>query len=169
MQYNKRFGDPEVAFGINVLNSLIDNAETMDDLKSAKAYVLSYFMLCAKPSGVYMWCPDRNTFDHYTMQESTMLIRPTKNIFYIPSENPQEPPKKQIFDLRQWFFIENTLVCLPACDPALPRLYAKKGQKYLNIFPGFLHKPQSLSEFSAKVQDFSLCILETSGAQETGN
>ena len=76
---------------------------------------------------------DTNTFEHYFIKETKMLIRPLKKKFYIPSEDPEQPPKKKEFLLSDWFFNENAIVCKPDCDPSKPRLFKKKGQRYINI------------------------------------
>src|SRR4051794_40935671 len=146
----KRFGDPTVAFDINKLKTLVLNSKTIDDLKDAKIYLCSYFMLCSNPHGVFMWRPDINNFEHKFIKEISMLIRPIKRVFYKPSTDPEVPPMKTEFDIARWFLKENNIVCVANCDPSKSRLYKIKGQGYLNIFPGFLHLPQSLSEFSAE-------------------
>src|SRR5271156_990605 len=145
----QRFGDPKIAFNINTLKSLVLKAKTPDDLKSAKYYLLSYFMLCSNPYGVYMWRPDINNFELKFIKEISMLIQPVKRIFYTQSTNPEEHPERTEFDIARWFLKVNDLVTVSDCDPTKARLYKVKGQRYLNIFPGFLHIPQSLSKFSA--------------------
>src|SRR5271156_5823766 len=86
----QRFGDPKIAFNINTLKSLVLKAKTPDDLKSAKYYLLSYFMLCSNPYGVYMWHPDINNFELKFIKEISMLIQPVKRVFYTQSTNPEE-------------------------------------------------------------------------------
>jgi hypothetical protein len=144
----QRFGDPQEAFDINVLKGLVLKAQTMDDLKVAKGYVLSYFILCSNPHGVFMWRPDINNFEHKPVKEINMLIRPIKRVFYKPTTNPEERPEKTEFDISRWFLRENNVVCVSDCNPSKARLYRVKRQLYLNIFPGFLHISQELSEFS---------------------
>ena len=68
----------------------------------------------------------------------------------MPSTNPDEKLIKEEFNLSKWFFFDSNLVYISDCDPAKPRLYKIKGQWYVNIFPGFMHSSQSLSEYNAK-------------------
>jgi len=143
-------GDPKVAFSIGTVKKLINDTKTVSDLKTVKKYMYDYFMLCRKPHGVYMWCPDTCTFEHYFMKDIRILIRPIKKIFYTTPKNPDEKPKIEEFVLSHWFFEENDIVCLPDCDPCKPRLFLKKGQRYINIFPGYPHEIRNLSEFSAE-------------------
>src|SRR2546430_544133 len=146
----QRFGDPTEAFNINTLKSLVLRAKTANDLKGAKEYLLSYFILCSNPHGVFMWRPDINNFEHKFTKEIGMLIRSVKKVFYEPATDPEGQPEKIKFDISNWFMCENDIVCVANCDPVKPRLYEVKGQIYLNIFPGFMHIPQELSEFSAE-------------------
>ena len=94
-----------------------------------------------------------NPYEYFT-------IRPLKKIFYIPSEDPEQPPKKKEFLLSYWFFNENTIVCKPDCDPSKSRLFTKKGQSYINIFPGYPHEIRNLSEFSAEDHAYAKLIFE---------
>jgi hypothetical protein len=144
------FGEPKEAFDLGTLKSLIYKAKSMKDLMPAKGYLLSYFRVCSKPNGVIMWRPDIKTFEHYSMKDISLLIRAITIKFYIPSNNPDEKPIKEEFNLSRWFFFDCILVYVADCDPAKPRLYKIKGQRYINIFPGFMHSPQSLSEYNAK-------------------
>ena len=144
------FGEPEEAFDLATLKALIFKAKCMNELIPAKAYLLSYFRVCSDPHGVFMWRPDINAFKHYTMKEIDVLIRAISVKFYTPSSNPEEKAKKEEFNISKWFFFDSSLVYVSDCDPIKPRLYKVKGQRYINIFPGFLHIPQSLSEYSTK-------------------
>ena len=144
------FGEPEEAFDLATLKALIFKAKCMNELIPAKAYLLSYFRVCSNPHGVFMWRPDINAFKHYTMKEIDVLIRAISVKFYTPSSNPEEKAKKEEFNISKWFFFDSSLVYVSDCDPIKPRLYKVKGQRYINIFPGFLHIPQSLSEYSTK-------------------
>src|SRR5436190_9163587 len=146
----QRFGDPEVAFDVNTLKNLVLQAKTPDDLKNAKRYLLSYFVLCSKPHGVIMWRPDINDFEHKFIKEIGMLIRSVKKVFYIPPTNPEGQPEKIKFDISDWFMYENGIVCVAVCDPTKSRMYRVKGQGYVNIFPGFMHIPQEWYEFSVE-------------------
>src|SRR5205807_6367695 len=108
-------GEQKTAYSIETAKRLINEAETIDDLKTVKEYIYSYFMLCSQPHGVYMWCPDTNTFVHYFIKETKMLIRHLKKIFYILSKDLEQPQKKKEFLLSDWFFNENVIVCKPDC------------------------------------------------------
>ena len=143
-----KFGSPETSFEVNTLKNLVLQAKTPDDLKHAKYYLRSYFVLCSNPHGVIMWRPDINNFEHKFIKEISMLIRPVKRVFYKPTTNSEAQPEKTEFDIAKWFLKENGIVCVAQCDPSRPRMYRIKGQGYVNIFPGFLHVPQELSEFS---------------------
>ena len=79
------FGEPEEAFDIATLKGLIYRAKSMKDLIPAKAYLLSYFRVCSKPHGVFMWRPDINAFEHHTMKDISVLIRAITIKFYTPS------------------------------------------------------------------------------------
>jgi hypothetical protein len=116
----QRFGDPQEAFDINTLKGLILKAQTLDDLKIAKYYLLSYFILCSSPHGVYLWRPDINNFEHKLVKEVGMQIRSIKRVFYKPTSNPEDRPERIEFDIRRWFFNENNIVCVSNCDPYKP-------------------------------------------------
>src|ERR1051325_5638146 len=166
----QKFGDPTIAFGIDTLKGLVLNAKTPDDLRNAKYYLLSYFMLCSNPHGVIMWRPDINNFEHKFIKETNILIRSVKRVFYKPSTNPEAQPERIEFDIAKWFLKENGIVCGPQCDPSKPRMYKVKGQRYVNIFPGFLHVPQELSEFSAKeLEDTKLFFMHIRDIWCSGN
>ena len=144
----QKFSEPQEAFNIGTLKSLVLQAKTPDELKGAKCYLLSYFMLCSSPHGVIMWRPDINDFEHKLIKEIGMLIRPITRTFYKPSSNPEERPEKVKFNILSWFLDDNPLVCVAQCDPSKSRMYKVKGQFYINVFPGFMHIPQELSEFN---------------------
>ena len=97
------FGEPEEAFDLATLKSLIFKAKSMKELIPAKAYLLSYFRVCSDPHGVFMWRPDINAFKHYTMKEIDVLIRAISVKFYTPSSNPEEKAKKEEFNISKWF------------------------------------------------------------------
>ena len=155
----QKFGDPTIAFEIKTLKSLILQAKTPDDLREAKYYLLSYFMLYSSPHGVFMWRPDIQNFEHKLLKEINMLIRSVKRVFYKPSTNPEAQPERIEFDIAKWFLKGNALVTVAYCDPTKPRMYKVKGQRYLNVFPGFLHVPKSLSEYGAKVHAYVTLIF----------
>ena len=153
-------GDPKVAFRIETVKKLIDNAKTVNDLSAVKKYMYDYFMLCSEPHGVYMWRPDICTFKHYSMKDIVVFIRPIKKVFYATPKKPDEKPKIiEEFVLSRWFFA-NYVVCVPKCDPCKPRLYNIKGQRYLNIFPGYPHEIQNLSEYSTEDHAYAKLIFE---------
>ena len=133
------FGEPEKAFDLATFKALIFKAKSMKELISAKAYLLSYFRIYSDPHGVFMWQSDINTFKHYTIKEIDVLIHTISVKFYTPSSNPEEKAKKEEFNISKWFFFDSSLVYVSDCDPIKPRLYKVKGQRYINIFPGFLH------------------------------
>ena len=108
----QKFSNPEVSFDINTLKTLVLQAKTPDELRSAKYYILSYFMLCSNPHGVIMWRPDINDFEHKFIKEINMLIRSVKKVFYKQSSNPEEQPERIEFDIAKWFLKENGIVCV---------------------------------------------------------
>ena len=116
----QKFSEPQEAFNIGTLKSLILQAKTLDELNNAKCYLLSYFMLCSSPHGVIMWRPDINDFEHKLTKEIDMLIRPITRTFYKPSNNPEERPEKIKFNILSWFLNDNDIVCVAQCDPSKP-------------------------------------------------
>src|ERR1044072_6667699 len=102
----QKFGDPTIAFEIKTLKSLVLQAKTPDDLREAKYYLLSYFMLCSSPHGVFMWHPDIQNFEHKLLKEINMLICSVKIVFYNPSTNPEAQPERIEFDIAKWFLKE---------------------------------------------------------------
>jgi len=165
-----KFCSPKVSYEVDTLKKLVLQAKTPDDLKYAKYYLRSYFVLCSNPHGVIMWRPDINSFEHKFIKEISILIRPVKRVFYKPSTNPEAQPERIEFDIAKWFLKENNIVCVAQCDPSKPRMYKVKGQGYVNIFPGFLHIPQELSEFSEKeLEDTKLIFAHTRDIWCSGN
>ena len=166
----QRFAEPEVSFSINTLKSLVLQAKTLDELWDAKYYLLSYFMLCSNPHGVIIWRPDINDFEHKFIKEINMLICSIKRVFYKPSTNSEAQPERVEFDISKWFLKENGIICVAQCDLSKPRMYKVKGQQYVNIFSGFLHIPQELSEFSAKeLEDTKLFFIHIRDIWCSGN
>ena len=156
----QRFADSEVSFNINTLKSLILQAKTLDELWDVKYYLLSYFMLCSNSHSVIIWHPDINDFEHKFIKKINMLIRSVKRVFYKPSTNPEAQLERVEFDIFKWFLKENGIICVAQCDLSKPRMYKVKGQRYVNIFPGFLHILQELSEFSTKeLEDTKLFFM----------
>jgi hypothetical protein len=145
-----QFAEPKEAFSINKLRELVFTAKDINDLKRAKKYLCSYFILYSNPHRVFMWRPDIKFLEYITVQNISMLIHHITQKFYIPTSDPEVVDKKE-FNIHRWFMFDNTLVSVATCDPVKPRLFKVKGQLYLNIFPGFLHQLQPLTAFENKV------------------
>jgi len=78
-----RFGESTEAYSIEMLKQLIKGANNLVDIRKAKQYTCSYFILCSNPHGVFMWRPDIKNFEHIPMKNIGMLIRPITKILCI--------------------------------------------------------------------------------------
>jgi hypothetical protein len=145
-----QFAEPKEAFSIDKLKQFIFTAKDINDLKRAKKYLCSYFILYSNSHGVFMWRPDVKSLEHISVKNIDMLIRHIIQKFYIPTSNPKVVDKVE-FNIHRWFMLDNTLVSVATCDPVKPCLFKIQGQLYLNIFPGFLHQLQPLTAFENKV------------------
>jgi hypothetical protein len=70
-----KFAESKEAFSIDRLKQLVFTAKNFNDLRFAKKYLCSYFILCSNPHGVFMWRPDIKSFEHITVKNIDMLIR----------------------------------------------------------------------------------------------
>ena len=134
----------------------LQGASTLDDLKKAKDYILSYFGHCIASIGVIMWCPNKSTFQLLSDLEAKKFIRKEIKLIHIPGT------KKPVqFDLQDWFFHEHDTLYNINCDPTKPLVYEENGENYINLFPGYLHKKvRKFSEYSQETNDAVLKILE---------
>jgi hypothetical protein len=149
-QVFSQFAEPKETFSIDKLKQFVFTAKDINDLKRAKKYLCSYFILYSNPHRVFMWRPDIKSFEHISVKNISMLIYHITQRFYIPTSNPEVVDKKE-FNIHRWFMFDNTLVSVATCDPVKLRLFKVKSQVYLNIFLGFLHQLQPLTAFENKV------------------
>ena len=82
-----KFGESTEAYSIEMLKQLIKGANDLVDIRKAKRYICSYFILCSNPHGVFMWRSNIKNFEHIPMKNIGMLIRPITKIFFTHS-NP---------------------------------------------------------------------------------
>ena len=143
-----KFAEQKIAFSIDELKRLIYAAKNMNDLIQAKRYLCSYFIPCSKPHGIFMWRPDIKNLEHIPDNNIGKLIKPITKVFYIQSK--QGSSYKTEFSINKWFMNEYSSVCVAICDPKKSRIFKVNGQLYLNIFPGFSHALQPLSDFENK-------------------
>ena len=143
-----KFAEQKIAFSIDELKRLIYAAKNMNDLIQAKRYLCSYFIPCSKPHGIFMWRPDIKNLEHIPDNNIGKLIKPITKVFYIQSK--QGSSYKTEFCINKWFMNEYSSVCVATCDPKKSRIFKVNGQLYLNIFPGFPHALQPLSDFENK-------------------
>ncbi|CAB4432117.1 unnamed protein product [Rhizophagus irregularis] len=117
-----KFAEQKIAFSIDELKRLIYAAKNMNDLIQAKRYLCSYFIPCSNPHGIFMWRPDIKNLEHIPDNNIGKLIKLITKVFYIQSGQGLHTKLSSV-------------------------LTNVNGQLYLNIFPGFPHVLQPLSDF----------------------
>ena len=149
-------GTPTEPFQISKLRNSLHRAATLDELKNAKDYLLGYFGHCIASIGIVMWCPNKSTFRLLSDVEAKKFIRKEIKLISIPGT------KKPVqFDLQSWFFYEHDILYDINCDQTKPLVYEERGQNYINLFPGYLHKKvQKYSKYTQEIQDAVQEILE---------
>ena len=71
-------------FEINYLRLLLNNVNTLEGLKPAQDYILEYFAHCINPVEVLMWCPEVQTFQHYSYKDFQRILHSEIIIIIIP-------------------------------------------------------------------------------------
>src|SRR5687768_1416603 len=117
-------GTPTEEFNRLKLRRLLHEAETREQLNSAKSYLLEYFA-CGSP-GVFKWNPYIKKFEHYSKKDACDT--------YIQYDKNEDS-----FNIQKWFFKETPVFTIDV-DPTKPLTYKKPTGAYtINNFPGFLH------------------------------
>ena len=138
-------GTPTEEFDCTKLQSLLQQANSYEELNPAKVYLLGYFA-CGK-TGVYKWEPFSKKFEHYSKKDAFDSF-----IQYDKNEDP--------FNIQKWFFRKTPFFAIDV-DPTKPRSYRKPSGAYvINAFPGFLHpNPRPFYQFSREIRDQVKLIL----------
>ena len=82
-------------FKINQLRLLFKDVNTLEGLKPAQNYILEYFAHCITPVGVLMWCPEIQTFRHYSYKDFQRILHSEIMMIIIPGAK-----KTVLFDLQ---------------------------------------------------------------------
>lgn len=122
IEINNLFGVELVNYSVEELKKLIKDGCT----EEAKTYVKKYFIKIANPPGVMWWVPSEKRMIHHKFEDIKTL--------FIPKIMNGD------FEIQSWFFKEETSFYLQNIDVSYDRIYESCGQKYINLFPGFMHK-----------------------------
>jgi hypothetical protein len=117
------FGKAKDSFQLSLLKDLIRQNKN----EKAKEYVKKYFIKVYDPMGVLMWIASEGKISYLTYAEA-------KEQFF------QKEIANESFILRGWFFNWDTDLYLQIVNPKKPQIYEFKKAKYINLFPGYLHK-----------------------------
>lgn len=132
---NKLFGTEKNNYSVDKLKNLIREG----NIEGAKEYVRKYFIKIGNPPGILWWAPSEKRMIHYKFDEVKTL--------YIPSIQNGN------FDIRKWFFQEETTVFLQDIAVSQPIIYEKCKQPYINLFPGYKHKTYHIfDDYSADIK-----------------
>ncbi|AYV85346.1 MAG: highly derived d5-like helicase-primase: PROVISIONAL [Satyrvirus sp.] len=135
-QKEEIFGTEIVNFSTNILDKLVHGG----NINEAKTYIQKYFIKIGNPPGILMWTPSENKMSYYKFSDvKTLYIKRIVN---------------NKFDIQIWFYNEEHTVYLQNLEVNKERIYEKCGQKYINIFPGFMHKiPKIYNDFTNDIKN----------------
>src|SRR4051794_14356518 len=100
-------------FETEVLRQLHHGVHTMEGLKPAKYYILSYFAHCISTNGIVMWCPEICIFEFKMIEDvKRQLICSDVIMIQTPGSD-----KRTKYSLQNWFFHEHDELYRLGCDP----------------------------------------------------
>ena len=151
-------GEQEIAFDQLKLRNILNAANNLNEIKSAKQYATEYFAHCLNPKGVLMWDPTIDGFIHFREKEAKQFLN-EKKIFIIRDRSNQ---RQYVFNLWNWFYHEYNIYYKLDVNPAKPRVYRdeKRKQGYINRFSGYMYTIQPYNKFDNTIQMHVKTILD---------
>ena len=145
---------PTKEFSLQTFRKLFYSAKSIQELASAKKYLVSYF--ARGDIGVYKWQPRNQIFKHYSKKDvCDSFIQ--LDVFSLKNDKGEVIGK---FYIQDWFFRDTPFFSLEV-NPSQPRIYRElDGGYYINLFHGFLHtNPPPFHQFSKEVRDQVKLVL----------
>jgi len=138
-------GTEKTSYSIAKLRELVNTGQ----IDEAKQYIRKYLVKISNPAGYLAWVPSENKFEVHLMKDlKTVHIMPGISAPYVVNG------KIEKFSPLKWFLEENDDVYRQSNDVTQPREYEQCGQKYINLFPGYMHQEvKKYDDFSDEIKE----------------